>query len=133
MSALRRYAPIKPSRGTEWPPEVRAAAYALHHGCLGLRVGMPLPCSGSIELDHIRASGGISLKSPSTLDNAAPLCSAHHRVKTEAGRLWRPLLIAAVDAALRRDGAVTDCGHVDPVYGCPGPCQYRRYRTPHEE
>ena len=127
---IRRYAPMKPSRGTTWPPEVRAAAYALHHGCLGLRVGMPLLCSGQVELDHIRA-GGTGLKSRSTLDNAAPLCSTHHRVKTEAGRLWRPLLIAAVDAALRRDGAVIDCGHVDPVYGCNGPCQ--AHRPPHEE
>ena len=121
---LRRYAPMKPSRGTEWPPEVRAAAYALHHGCLGLRVGMPLPCSGQVELDHIRA-GGTGMKSPSTLANAAPMCSAHHRVKTEAGRLWRPLLIAAVDAALARDGVVTDCGHVDPRWDCDT-CQSRR-------
>jgi hypothetical protein len=114
---LRRYQAMKPSRGTVWPPDVREAAYALHRGCLGPRVGMPKPCMGEIELDHIRA-GGTSLKSRSTLDNAASLCGLHHRLKTEQGRTWRPLLIDLVDRLVSGD-----CGHVDPVFGCSGPCQ----------
>jgi hypothetical protein len=72
---------------------------ALHRGCIGPAVGMTGPCSGGIELDHIRA-GGTGMKSPSTLANAAPLCGFHHREKTENGRTWRPKLIAHVERAL---------------------------------
>ena len=106
---MRRYAPIEPSKGTAWPVQVREAAYARDRGCLGPRVGMPGPCQGEIELDHIRASGGIGLKSRSTLDNAASLCGFHHRVKTNAGRTWRPRLLDLIDEL----GGSHDA-HVDP-------------------
>lgn len=120
---MRRFTPLKPSRGTHFEPVVITEAVRLHGGrCLGAVVGMPGPCSGALEPDHIRASGGMGMKSRSTLDNCAPLCGAHHRVKTAEGRTWRPLLIEAVDAALaRRDGS---CDHVDPVFGCAS-CQRR--------
>lgn len=85
----------------------------LHGGCIGPAAGMPGPCSGGIELDHIRASHGISMKSDSTLENAAPLCGFHHRLKTNEGKRWRPRLIALVEKRLG-----TDCGHVEPVHGC---------------
>jgi 5-methylcytosine-specific restriction endonuclease McrA len=90
---LRRYSPIKPSRGTVIPAKVRAEVIARDKGCVGPRVGMSFTCQGQIELDHIRASHGIGMKSPSTLENLVSLCSWHHRVKTNAGRTWRPLLL----------------------------------------
>lgn len=120
---MRRYAAIKQSLGTRWPTEVVEAAYRLHGGCLGPRVGMPGECAGSLEPDHIRASGAVGMKSRSTLDNCAPLCGVHHRLKTREGRKWRPLLIEAVDRALA-GRSIEDCGHVDPVFGC-GSCQRR--------
>lgn len=114
---LRRYAPLKPSKGTTWPPEIRDEAMRLHRGrCIGPAAGMPGECAGGIELDHIRASGAIGKKSPSVVANAAPLCGSHHRLKTREGRTWRPALIEVVDARLALG---TDCGHVDPVFGCP--------------
>jgi hypothetical protein len=58
------------------------------------------------------ASGGIGMKSRSTVDNGAMLCSVHHRWKTEHGREWRPKLIDYIN------GKPSDCGHVDPVFGC---------------
>lgn len=124
MSGLRRYAPMKPSRGTTWDPAVVEAAYRLHGGCLGPKVGMSEPCAGQLEPDHIRASGALGKKSRSTLDNLAPLCSIHHRIKTREGRTWRHLLIEAVEEALFRGATGDDCGHVDPVFVCPS-CQRR--------
>lgn len=116
---LRRYAPMKPSAGTRWPPEVVTEAVILHRGeCLGAVVGMPGPCSGALEPDHIRASGGMGMKSESTLRNCAPMCSAHHRVKTNAGRTWRPLLIAAVERAMAGLPVIETCIHVEPIHGC---------------
>ena len=98
----RGYKPIKPSKGTTWPVEVREAAYARDNGCVGPLVGMLGECCGGIELDHIRASGGIGMKSRSTLDNAASLCGAHHRIKTNSGRIWRPVLLEYVEFMARR-------------------------------
>lgn len=115
---LRRYAPIKPSLGTRWDPAVVQQANELHRWrCLGAVVGMPGECAGQLEPDHIRASGAMGMKSRSTLDNCAPMCSEHHRLKTREGRTWRPLLIEAVERALSGD-----CGHVDPHPSCSGPC-----------
>lgn len=90
---LRRYAPIKPSRGTQWPGEVRAAIYLRDGWCVGPRAGFAGECAGSLEVDHIRASGAIGMKSRSALDNGAILCSEHHRWKTEHGREARPMLL----------------------------------------
>jgi hypothetical protein len=56
---------------------------------------MPGPCAYALELDHIRASS-MGKRSPSEPGNLVSLCSMHHRVKTEAGRKWRPLLLAWV-------------------------------------
>jgi hypothetical protein len=71
------------------------------YGCIGPAVGMPGPCDGWIELDHIE-NGGLSLRGPSTALNLASLCRLHHRTKTEAARTWRPLLVAEV---ARREAA----------------------------
>lgn len=97
MSGLRRYAPIAKSEGTRIPSKVREAVNYRDRICVGAVVGMPGDCSGSYELDHVRASGGLGIKSRSTPDNLVRLCGAHHRVKTEAGRTWRPRLIAYLE------------------------------------
>jgi len=97
---------MKPSRGTVIPASVRAEVYARDQGCVGPRVGMPGECQGAIELDHVRASHGMGMKSQTTRDNLVSLCSGgataygHHRLKTEHGRTWRPLLLQYIE---RRD------------------------------
>jgi len=118
---------MKASAGTRWDPAIVEAAKRLHGGCLGAQVGMPGPCNGQLEPDHIRASGALGMKSRSTLDNCAPMCSDHHRIKTNAGRTWRPLLIEAVDEALFRAAVGDDCTHVEPVHGC---ASCRRHADP---
>ena len=123
--SLRRYAPMKPSLGTRWDPAIVREAVLLHRGrCLGAVVGMPGPCAGELEPDHIRASGGMGMKSRSTLDNCAPMCGEHHRLKTREGRKWRMKLIEAVERAMAGLPDEPDCGHVDPVFGCAS-CQRR--------
>ena len=60
--------------------------------------GVPLSvvskCEGRIEVDHVRASEGIGMKSPTVRTNLVSLCSWHHRLKTDHGKTWRPLLTA---------------------------------------
>ncbi len=108
---LRRYAPMKPSAGTRWPDDVREAIEARDRVCVGMTLALPpYACSGGLELDHVRASGGVGMKSRSTLDNGVRLCGGHHRYKTDHGREIRPLLIDYIDAAGHT--------HVDPVPGC---------------
>lgn len=51
-------------------------------GCVGPRVGLPGPCDGPLELDHV-INGGLSYRGPSTVGNLATLCRFHHRHKTE--------------------------------------------------
>ena len=104
---LRRYKPLRAGPGTHFDASVVREAIALHGGCLGPVVGMPGRCDGPIDPDHIRASGALGMKSRSTLDNCAPLCRfVHHRMKTEYGRVWRPLLVAAVAEAMERRGMI---------------------------
>ena len=88
---------MKPSSGTRVPDAVRRQVILRDSGCVGPRVGMPGPCVGAIELDHVRASGGLGMKSPSTADNLVSLCSSCHRRKGLAGREFRPLLIAYLE------------------------------------
>jgi len=95
---IRRYSEIKASRGTVIPAGLRQEVKARDNGCVGPRIGMPGDCFGAIELDHIRASHGMGMKSATELNNLASLCSSHHRLKTNAGRTWRPLLIEYVEA-----------------------------------
>jgi 5-methylcytosine-specific restriction endonuclease McrA len=95
---LRRYGPMKQSRGTVIPSEVRKAVVARDRICVGLIAGFPGVHGGTLELDHVRASHGIGLKSESTESNLVLLCSQHHRWKTEHGREARPLLLAYLGA-----------------------------------
>lgn len=95
MNALRRYTPLKPSRGEQIPDEVRRHVVLRDAGCVGHRfAGMPGPCTFGIELDHVRASGALGKKSRSTADNLVALCPVAHRFKTMYGRTWRPPLLA---------------------------------------
>lgn len=91
---LRRYQPLKASRGTVIPSKVRAEVMARDNGCIGPFVGMPGDCSIQIELDHVRASHGMGMKSVTEPGNLVALCSEHHRIKTLEGRKWRPVLLA---------------------------------------
>lgn len=107
MSLLRRVGlkrtPMKPSRGTEWPRPVREAIVERDSGhCVCARAGFPLEVIARcpvypVQLDHIRASGALSMKSRSTLDNGACLSIPCHDWKGLHGREARPLLIAYVD------------------------------------
>ena len=120
---LRRYSPIAASRGTQWPPEVRAEIERLDgHHCVCARAGFPLEviarCGGDTQLDHVRASHGIGMKSRSTVDNGVLLSAWCHRWKGENGREARPLLL---DWIARRSD---DCQHVDIVSQCPS-CRRR--------
>lgn len=114
---LRRYAPLKPSVGTTWPPDVRRAVLTRDDfHCVAERAGLPVTqsCWGNagLELDHIRA-GGTGMKSPSVLSNGATLCPPCHKWKTENGRVARPLLLAYVEKA-------GGCSHVDERrHECP--------------
>lgn len=91
---MRRYGPMRQSIGTVIPLAERRKVNARDQGCIGPLVGMALPCRGGVELDHVRASGGIGMKSPSEASNLVSLCGRHHRIKTEYGRVWRPKFIA---------------------------------------
>ena len=112
---LRRYAPLRPSKGTQWPAAEKIAIYERDQGCVGPRVGMPGDCFGGLEPDHVRASRGIGMKSESVRSNGVALCSSHHRMKTEEGKRWRPRLIDYLEG---------NCGHVDPRHDCPA-CRRR--------
>lgn len=115
---IRRYAPMSKSAGTRWPSDVLERLRERDRLCVGFVIGMPGDCYGTLEPDHVRASGAIGMKSRSTVDNGAMLCSVHHREKTENGRTWRPRILDYIA------GKPIDCGHVDPVYGCES-CRVR--------
>lgn len=103
-TALVRRTPLRRGRGTvsAWPDVVRAAIRDRDRSCVGPRVGMTEVCLGQMEIDHVRASGALGKKSPSTVDNGALLCARHHEMKTNDGRRWRPVLLAYIDRAARR-------------------------------
>lgn len=99
--------PMKRSAGTRWPDEVREAIRRRDGGrCVCANAGFPLEvirrCLGfPVELDHVRASGGLGMKSRSTVDNGVCLSGSCHLWKTEHGREARPLLIAYIDERAR--------------------------------
>lgn len=106
---LTRKRPMRKSRGTQWPTAVRE--HVREHqgwGCIGPLAGMPEACIGPrVELDHVRASHGVGMKSPSVATNAARLCAAvHHPMKTNDGERWRPELLKVI---ARLHGACAEC------------------------
>jgi 5-methylcytosine-specific restriction endonuclease McrA len=58
-------------------------------------------CDGPLDVDHVRASGGLGMKSPTHRTNMVVLCRHHHRLKTDWGKTWRPLLIAYLERVER--------------------------------
>lgn len=115
---LRRYAPMKPSAGTQIPTAIRIAVRARDRYCVCDRAGFPKAvlsqCRASYtepELDHVRASGGMGMKSETSERNLVLLSGWCHRWKTEHGREARMLLLAYLER-------VTEHTHVDPVPGC---------------
>ena len=104
---LRRYPSTRhrgASRPDPVPPAVRALVRERDRGCVFTRLAIPHECLGALELDHVRASGGLGLRSRSTPDNLVLLCPAAHRAKTLDGRRWRPVLLAWIEAAERDPG-----------------------------
>jgi len=92
---LRRYAPMKPSRGTVWPTEESEAIYVRDRGrCVAPIAGFQGDCWGAVERDHVRASHGMGMKSESSRRNGVLLCAVHHAHKTVHGREDRPKLLA---------------------------------------
>lgn len=90
---MRRYSALRQaSPGERVPSAVRRAVLDRDRTCVG-RGRLPGDCFGGLELDHVRASHGIGMKSSSTADNLVALCSSHHRWKTEHGREARPVLL----------------------------------------
>ena len=93
---MRRYAPIAPSRGTVIPHDMRLRVLQRDAkaagGCVGFR-RLPGECTGPLELDHVRASHGMGMKSETSEDNLVALCGSHHRWRTEHGREGRPILL----------------------------------------
>ena len=97
---IRRYTRLVAARG--WDPDERrvwTAVSARDRTCVGPRAGLPGPCFGQAEHDHVRASRTLGRKSRTTLDNVVLLCALHHRWKTEHGRQARPLLISYLGRA----------------------------------
>lgn len=90
---------MRQSIGTVIPLSVRREVLSRDQGCVGPTVGMALDCSGGIELDHVEASHGMGMKSRTTTDNLVSLCGRHHKIRTEYGRIWRPKLLAYLEAA----------------------------------
>jgi 5-methylcytosine-specific restriction endonuclease McrA len=112
---MRRYAPLKPSKGTVIPQAVRQAVLARDQGCVGRRLDWPGDCLGALELDHVRASHGMGMKSETSAGNLVALCGVHHRLRTEYGRIFRPRLIDYLIAS--------DSGHDAHVDPCGPDCR----------
>jgi hypothetical protein len=78
------------------PDDIRQHVYERDGGCLGPRIGMPNPCRGGIQIDHI-ISDGLTLKCPPRPRLLASLCGLeHHPRKTNEARRWRPKLLELV-------------------------------------
>ena len=84
-------------------PAVRAHVKARDRVCVFTRLAIPHECFGRLELDHVRASGGLGLRSRSTPDNLVLLCPSAHFAKTLHGREWRPVLLAWIERAELED------------------------------
>ena len=83
---------------------MRAHVRARDRGCVFTHLGVPHTCVGQLELDHVRASGGLGLRSRSTPDNLVLLCPFAHREKTLHGRRWRPVLLVWIEQTERDEG-----------------------------
>ena len=86
---------MKPSRGTVIPRKLRELVYERDgHKCVGAG-RLPGECNGPLSLDHVRPSGGISMKSDTDERNLVTLCLfSHHEYKTTHVMTARPVLLA---------------------------------------
>lgn len=116
-SPLHRRTPLRPSRGTVWPPKVIAHVHEHQEGCIGPLAGMPEPCAGGIQHDHLRASHATGKKSLSIAVNCARLCGlVHHPMKT-TDAAWRGPLLSAI---ARLHGECAQCQRESiETYGGP--------------
>lgn len=78
---------------TTIPGPMRVRVRTRDGGCVGARLIPGVECAFGLQLDHVRASGGLSMKSVTCDCNLVQLCVAHHQYKTENGRAVRPLLL----------------------------------------
>ena len=91
----------KPKRDTPDEARERAHVWRRDGECVARKIlmpnGLPLamvsPCEGGLSYDHVRASGGLGMKSPTHRTNLVVLCRGHHILKTDWGKTWRPLLL----------------------------------------
>jgi 5-methylcytosine-specific restriction endonuclease McrA len=90
---MRRYAAPKNYTGTRIDHAMRLRVITRDDGCVGFG-RFPVECSGALELDHVRGSGGMGMKSRTAEDNLVSLCGACHLWKTLIGRVARPMLLA---------------------------------------
>lgn len=119
---LRRYAPMRKSRGTQIPDDMRKAVFERDgYRCIPRLVGIVHTCSPGRELDHVRASGALGKKSPTVMSNLVTTCPAGHRAKTDNGRRARPLLL---DYLSRFE--IPEHPHVEYVTGCAECDEIRR-------
>jgi 5-methylcytosine-specific restriction endonuclease McrA len=95
---MRRYSPIAKSRGTVIPPAVRLRVLNRDQGCVGFQL-LPGECAGPLELDHVRASHGMGMKSETVESNLVALCNSHHLWRTTHGREGRPILLSYLEKA----------------------------------
>jgi len=126
---VRRYAALKPSRGTTIPGDMRRRVLDRDYhanrssaGCV-LQFRVVHTCAGARELDHVRASHGTGMKSVTCDCNLVSLCSVAHRIKTEHGKDVRPVLLDYLDTFGYGEHTPdhltgTDHGHVELVEGC---------------
>lgn len=82
-------------------PELAAYLWSRDGRCAMAKIRADHVCAGPSEIDHVRASGGLGLRSESTARNCVRLCSWGHRLKTEWGRIWRPKLLAYLERVER--------------------------------
>jgi 5-methylcytosine-specific restriction endonuclease McrA len=109
FAAPPRMKPKKVKRDTDAERAEKNYVRARDNGCVARRAAAffansapPLmPCDGALDVDHVRASGGLGLKSPTHRTNMVVLCRHHHRAKTEYGKVWRPLLLAYLERVER--------------------------------
>lgn len=131
MTGLRRYAPMKASRGTVIPPNMKLQVFTRDGGCIGI-ARLPGSCAGSLEPDHVRASHGIGMKSVTCPCNLVSVCGAHHRYKTEHGREVRPIFLAYLalfEYTPHVEGHLdSEHTHVELIHGC-SECEAIRRRA----
>jgi 5-methylcytosine-specific restriction endonuclease McrA len=96
----------KVKRDTDQERAEKNYVRARDNGCVAQRAAQSGPvqlrspvliCDGPLDVDHVRASGGLGMKSPTHRTNMVVLCRHHHRLKTDWARTWRPLLLAYLE------------------------------------